>query len=265
MKQSRIQEILRAYRPGENLEQDPEVRAALEASLADPQLQHLRAQQEAFDKAFADKLRQTPVPAGLHERILNAAAQDDLTEPGQTPPAPQSGTAPSHPALRWIHPAFFAAAASIIIFLALSFTFWNPPAASTTQPEFVAIAKELHRSVNPGFVSRDHQALTEYIANHGAAVPASLPPAFSWDQSFACDVFEVNGSAVSLICFENDQNGKLHLYTFDKNAFPNATLPRQPIISPSDQPSWAAWKQDSQIHVLFDYKGPENLRKALDI
>lgn len=264
MKQSRIQEILRAYRQGENLEQDPEVRAALEASMANPQLQQLRAQQEAFDTAFADKLRQTPVPEGLHERILNAAAQADLPPSAQTPPTPE-GNHSAHPLLRWVHPAFFAVAATIIIFLALSFTFWNPPKTNTAQPEFVAIAKELHRSLNPDFVSSDHQALTEYIADRGAAVPASLPPAFSWDQSFACDVFEVNGSAVSLICFETADNGKLHLYTFDQNAFPNASLPQQPIVSQSDQPAWAAWKNESNIHVLFDYKGPENLRKALDI
>lgn len=256
MNPSRIQEILRSYRKGEGMEDDPEVRAALEAAMQDPDLQSYRARQEAFDNAFADKLREAPVPTGLQEQILRTARE--LPSSANKAPASSSWS-------RWIHPAFLGAAAAIVLFLALSFTFRNPSSAGATGPEFVSVAQELHQSLDPAMVSRDHQALTEFLVSHGAALPAKLPGHCSWDRSFACDVFEVNGSTVSLVCFQTENNGKLHLYTFERSAFPDCKASPKPVLG-EGQSAWAAWQEGPLLHVLFnDQPSTENLRRALDI
>ena len=251
MKNSRIKEILLTYRPGEGLEGDPEVRDALEQTRKDPELRRWWEEQQAFDEAMSARLRELPVPANLRERILTAA----------TPPAPPK-------VVRWLHPAVFAAAAAIVIFLALSFTFWNPPQGgpSGDPAAVVQTARELHQSLQPSFRSNEKAALVNYIQRNGATPPKSLPPRFSWDESFACQIFSVRGSSVSVICFNTREHGKMHLYTFERRAFPEIRMPRQPVLgNGKSDGAWASWASDDAYHVLLTAEGSENLRAALDI
>ncbi len=263
MNKSRIKEILLAFRPGEGLEEDPEVRAALEKSLADPDLQNWRGVERAFDKAFAEKLDEIPVPENLADQILEAAA--NRPEPVRTASSPQLE---SSKITRWLHPAIFAAAAAIVLFLALSFTFWNPPQQPGVEgyASLVGAARKLQESVDPTFRSNNETALVKYIRERGAQAPQELPARFSWKQSFGCQVFAVEGSSVSVVCFDTEKHGKMHLYTFEKAAFPNTKVPREPVLGGDEASrSWASWSSGKNYHVLLSDGSPENLRSALDI
>jgi len=265
MNRERLNEILETYRPGEGLESDPEVRQALEQAAADPELAALRRQIEGFDRSLAQRLQGIQAPVDLPERILAAARarNRDLTQPE---PAQPTGTLFS-----WFHPAAFATAAAIIILLALSFTFWRTPEPAypgtvMAGTNLMQTAHALYASLNPGFKSRDGSEILAYLKTKGGTVPASLPGNIAWDKSFACDVIEVNGSKVSIICFKApDESKTMHLFTFHRAAFPDFQCPPSPNICNDGGCCCATWGDEEQIHVLFSDKGEENIRAVLDI
>lgn len=266
MNERRIREILEGYRPGEGLEADPEVAQALEQASRDPGLAGIRNEVEAFDQAFAGKLRSVKVPESLREDILRAASSRTT--------ASRETVEDARKIIHWAHPAAFAAAAAVIILLALSFTFWNRPGQPAPQTQlagivetddFMAAADRLYSNLNPAFRSHDGERILEYLSSRGGAIPANMP-GFSWDKSFACDVIELNGSKVSMICFTAPGgSGKLHLFTFKREDFPHLPIPDQPRIRSSGRACCATWSDDEAIHVLYSDEGEENLRAVLDI
>lgn len=264
MNRQRLSEILETYRPGEGLESDPEVRKALELCASDPELSGLRQNIEQFDRVFSERLRSVDVPESLYAEILNQEA-------GRKAVASGKGKVlfPS-----WFHPTAFAAAAAIILLLALSFTFWNPPAPQDSvvvqsagfDNTVLATANSLYANLNPAFRSREKAEIVSYLKTRGGTVPASMPGGVDWDQTFACDVIQVDGKTVSLVCFSDpEQSGKFHLFTFTRKDFQEARIPSTPRIEKDGDTSHAAWSDGELIHVLYSDRGEKNLRQLLDI
>ena len=223
MNKNRIIEILEAYRPGEGLESDPEVLEALELAAQDPDLARKRDAIQAFDDAFGEQLRAINVPADLKGRILAAS-------PSATTP-PETGKPATGRIIAWLHPAAFAVAASIIMLFALSFTFLRsptpssqiaaPPPLAIAETPLMQTASSLYKSLRPRFRPTAGSETLGYLEDHGGALPVSLPFNSEWDNSFACDVVDVNGAKVSIICFTApDQSHTIHLFTFHRSDFP---------------------------------------------
>jgi hypothetical protein len=262
MNRQRIIEILEAYRPGEDLESDPEVRQALELAASDDELASIRRGVEAFDEAFSAALDKVEVPEGLQEQILRAAG-----------PALADSHPPRNNILYWLHPATLGAAAAIVILLALSFTFWTPPGreqapqVALAQDPISSTARAVYASLNPAFRSREGSAIQDYLrSRNGGTCPPSLPGNVVWDKAFACDVIEMNGRKVSIVCFRAPDNSKtMHLFTFLRSEFPDVQVPAKPRVSKEGRACCATWANDEQVHVLYSDKGEENLRQLLDI
>jgi len=265
MNRSRIIEIIESYRPGEGLEADPEVKEALELTAKDPELEALRRDVQLFDEAFGEIVRDIPVPESLCVDILAKAAEV------RTPS--QEDTESRGKIINWFHPFAFAAAAAIVLLLALSFTFWNPPEGGPVPVELAQsgslteTAQGLYANLNPSFRSRNGDKIRDFLQSQGAILPASMPSGFAWDNSFACDVFEISGKKVSLVCFSApDGSDKLHLFTFYRNDFPEAQIPQVPLFQKTGKACSATWVNEEQIHVLYSDSGDEeNLRRLLDI
>ena len=263
MNRDRAIELLTAYRQGEGLEFDPEVKEALEWAERDTELAALRRETERFDDVFGTALRSTEVPATLQEEILMALRQQ-VKEPTPSNRKPRL--------FQWFHPALFASAAAIIILLALSFTFWDKPHPLQVHPlmidtSLMATADALYAGMKPSFVSRnDGEQVLNFLRNNNGLMPSSMPRSFAWDLSFACDILEVDGKKVSLICFRSpDQTNTLHLFTFHRSDFPELDLPAQPEVGRSTVGTCATWANDEAIHVLYSDKGEEKLRQFLEI
>jgi hypothetical protein len=265
MERQRIIEIIEAYRPGEGLESDPEVRQALELAAKDSELGQLRREIQAFDEAFGEKLSQIEVPEGLQASILAAAkAQKSAHEAEKSGPAK---------VIQWFYPATFAAAAAIIILLALSFTFWNRP--GTPGPSLAAVeaglpetVHEIYTSLKPSYHPSRGSDVLEFLKENGGMVPVGLPGNVAFDESFACDVVDVRGDKVSIICFKApDKSNSMHLFTFSRSTFPDAQIPVVPEIRQNGDSCCATWldEEQGQIHVLYSDKGEKNLRRVLDI
>jgi hypothetical protein len=267
MNRQRIIEILEAYRPGEDLESDPEVRQALELAATDEELMAIRREAEAFDKAFSAALDKVEVPEGLHEQILRMAGPAHAKSDFQSTQSPRSNI------LQWLHPAMFGAAAAIVILLALTFTFWDRPGqapipeVALAQDPISATARAVYASLNPAFRSRKGSAIQDYLrSQNGGAIPASLPGNVIWDKAFACDVIKMDGYKVSIVCFRAPDNSKtMHLFTFLRSEFPDVQVPLKPRVSKEGKACCATWGTDDQVHVLYSDKGEENLRQLLDI
>lgn len=266
MERHRIIQILESYRPGEGLEADPEVQEALELAKNDADFAAIRDEITAFDKAFGEKLRSIDVPSDLLDKILVAAEEQDKVEafPEQK----------KKDIFHWFHPAAFAAAAAIILLLALSFTFWSPPGnVPATDRVMTAginpvlqIANGLYENLSPSFKSQERTEIVEYLKAQGGTVPVSLPQGFSWDHTFACDVVDVDGIKVSLICFLGpDMKNAMHLFTFRKSDFPEVEMTPRPAFRKASQSTSAAWTSEEDIHVLYSDGGEKNLRTLLDI
>ena len=261
MNQDRISEILSTYRPGEDLESDPEVRQALDLAETDAEWKACLDESLEFDEAFRSALARATVPDGLEDRILTARFRN-----------PPTGRGAHLRALsKWVHPASFGAAAAIIILLALSFTFWDRPAQpapplALAQDPITSTAQSLYASLNPSFKSRDGSAVREYLQSRNGITPASLPGDVVWDKAFACDVVEVDGYRVSIVCFKApDDSRTMHLFTFQRKDFPGVSLPEQPQMRHHGSACCATWANDEVVHVLYSDKGEENLRALLDI
>lgn len=265
MNTQRIIEILETYRPGEGLEADPEVVEALDLVSRDPELSALRESIGDFDRAFTGAVRSAEVPADLQERIL--AGPREQRQPDS------AGTPDPGKIIRWAHPAALAAAAAIILFLALSFTFWNRPGAHAPQSasfagpgDLMATADRLYASLNPSFKSARGDEILQFLQSRGGAIPASMPGAFTWDHSFACDVIHIDGATVSIVCFKSPETSDtLHLFTFRRSEFPGFPAPASPKVRSDGKSCCATWAQGELIHVLYSDKGEEKLRQLLEI
>lgn len=259
MNKQRIRQILETYRPGEDMESDPEVRQALDAVARDPEAAAIKEQIQAFDQAFRERLNSINPPPGLYEAILAEADAE------ASPPRANSRL------LHWMHPAIFAAAASIVILLALSFTFWNRPVTSPQSGEAVATevretANLLYASMTPSFRTQKGSEVLDYLKAKEGLVPTGMPSCFDWERTFACDVLEVDGKRVSLICFRPEQGSNtLHLFTFSRADFPDCKIPQSPFLDNSGKSCSALWADEEQIHVLYSDQGEENLRQILEI
>lgn len=264
MNDQRILEILETYRPGEGMEADPEVRQALERAAGDQKLSAKRREIEEFDRVFAEKLQSVKPPESLYADILKQAHDRKSLPQGQG-----KVLFPN-----WFHPTAFAAAAAIILLLALSFTYWNPPA----QPEAARLqtagfsnpvtetAQALYANLRPSFRSRDGSEIVQFLKSRGGMVPESMPGGVPWSQSFACDVIQVDGKTVSLVCFRGPKSGeKFHLFMFQRRDFENVSIPGIPQISNDGKACNATWSDGNMIHVLYSDSGEENLRQLLDI
>lgn len=266
MNYQRIIEILETYRPGEGLESDPEIREALELAARDPELQAIREQIQEFDAAFGDALNEATVPAGLQEKILHAARLRDLSS--QMDPSPAAADSFLQ---RWLHPATFGIAAAIIIMLALTFTFWTDPGShepeiALAQDPISSVAHALYTKLNPAFKSKDGAKVKDYLQSNAGFAPGVLPGNVVWDRAFACDVLEVEGHRVSIICFmAPDNSPSMHLFTFLREEFPDVPIPARPSVRRTGKSCCAQWGDAEKVHVLYSDKGEDNLRAILKI
>jgi len=270
MNRERVIEILETYRPGEGLESDPEVRMALEMAAADPELARLQDQIRIFDDLVKVRMRQIEVPSGLSAQILAAARTRGLSGNFPRPSRPAAGI------LSWFHPVAFAVAASVVILLAVSFTYWNKPRDPGPESTAIALADSslmqtahaLYTSLRPKFRSSEGSEILNYLNTQGGSVPSHLPGNVAWDKSFACDVVDFKGTKVSVICFTAPDNSRsMHLFTFHRSDFPDCQVPDKPRICHQNGCCCATWfdEDGEQIHVLFSDKGTENLIAVLDI
>jgi len=240
--------ILRSYRPDGADARDPDFTEALSLAMEDRELGDWLANERAFDTAFSQALFKLPLPDSLRENILAGLAvqrgdypQAETPEDAQWIGAMASIQAPAglrenilaamgksatSPVVvspfRWKRYAVPLAAAAGI---ALAFVFTNKQpsnklAAIHPLPINVVQAGFVHTFESPLFSLDEHQedykVLGKHLRGKLLPCPGALPPGLQKVKSIGCRELVIDGKRGSLVCFDEAENGVVHLVIFFK-------------------------------------------------
>jgi hypothetical protein len=179
--------ILQAYRPGAGPD-DPEVAAALQEAVRNPELARWFAEEQAFDRAIAAHLGSVPAPFGLKTRILAQLG----------PPA-----AP-HP---WSWAVKLAGVAALLFLLTQVVSLFRP---TVPEAQVSNYAREMVSFIRLGgaldMESDDLGQIKEWLSKKEAS-PGFVPPRLAALQPLGCRLLSFRGQTVTLICFKRTTIG----------------------------------------------------------
>lgn len=255
MTTDQAKELLRAYRPTNDIEELPEIQEALELAATDPKLSQWLEQEQAFDLAWADKLDEAIVPpAGLKEQILQTHAERSATE--ETSQDPGHTAVPFSSAQQktawWKSPVTLSMAASLIfIFGFLGLFFKSPEVYAEAQlPRFYEAVSQ-HVAQFPPLETRstDLNHLREYLKKKAVPTPGKLPAGVSPLETIGCVTFQWENRSVAVICMGKPKVH--HLYVIKRGDFPNESHPTEPKFLQKGEQALAAWADPENIYVLI--------------
>lgn len=243
MDKAQAREILLSYRPGRDDTSDPQIVEALRLLDQDPELARWFADQQRADEVIRARLRATPVPADLKQRIL---AEQKIVRPDFV----------------WRRPVLMAAAAAVIVLGLISLWAFRPGAGdgvSAYRAEMVRLVENGYTmSVRANNFDQLRQILTEKKWPSDFIVPDRLRNVTVVGGS----ALEWKGHKIALACMKDHSRG-LWLFVVEDTAFqraPNSETPRVQMVSASPT---AVWSQSGNTY-LFTAQGDEAfLRKYL--
>lgn len=262
MNREQAQRVLLAYRLGETAGGDAQFAEALEMARKDPALMVWLEQEMAADRLVRERLRTVSPPLGLRDRIL--ATNKTVTVPW------------------WRSPTIWAAAAAVVLVLGgaswwLGSTRGNATrgravrqsgAAPLGQASLAAFQAEMTKFVATGGYSLDLQSdnlaeVKRFLAARNAQPDAAIPGALEKLRTYGCQIFDWNGSRVTLICFRARGIGIAHLFVVDAALFRDSPSTEKQFTA---QDTWTAvsWRDGRNALVLCAPSDVAALRRFLE-
>jgi hypothetical protein len=91
-----------------------------------------------------------------------------------------------------------------------------------------------------------------------------VPPGLKGRPSIGCRTFSWSGQPVSLVCFNIDNFGTVHLFVIDRSILHNAPASIYPEFAVSDRGiTTASWSNHNCAYVLASKQTKEDLRRLL--
>lgn len=243
--------VLNAYRPGGQDAGDEFFQSALERAHDDPALHHWFSDQQEFDLKIASALREVHVPPALKNRIL---AGGNLPQPASRP---------------WYKSwsAGLAVAAAVVLFLGVGFGLLNrtEPAPLTRTDLVEQVGERLEEGVSLGLMADDMNEINAWLADRGTTGPSLLPGRLADLQALGCQVLDLAGRPVSLICLQH--NGHIvHLLVMDRRILVEPTDPgeaERPMVTRRNEWAIAQWSDERHAYVLAGRMPRERLEQFL--
>jgi len=243
MNSDEARKVLETCRPGGADAQDPRVCEAMEQVRRDPELRLWWADQQAFDSVMAEGLKSIPVPGDLRAALLTGR--------------PRVVRRPAS----WWRPAWGgwqvrAAAAAAIGLLAAVLAGAFTPRGPTPFADF------RRQMVEDGWGTESHLAyrsadfprVKQWLARNGGPTAFSLPSEFRQRRLHGCNVVDVDGHPVAVLCFAQ---GSRHLHLFVTEGVQFAGLPQRGMPDFERCGHWktTAWQDGKRTFVLtgMDY------------
>lgn len=287
--------ILRSFRPDGADVNDQDFAEALALAMENRELGEWLANERAFDAAFAKALASVELPETLHHDILGCLAG----ERGDFPQAEDGRDAALIGALASIQPPpalreeILAAMHRTSQFSGLKKPVWQRFSLPFAAAAGVALAFILTRGVDPpvsgastaaistpvpvdvvqaGFIQtfesphftleeqrEDHQELIRTLKSRKLPCPGCLPPGLAKVKGIGCRELVIDGKSGSLICFDERENGIVHLVIFRREDV-CGKLPDREHPEFAQKGRWAAarWEDDRNVFILI---GDTDLRK----
>lgn len=285
--------ILRSFRPDGADVNDSDFTDALALAMQDRELGEWLADERAMDAAFANSLAAVRIPETLREDILGCLAG----ERGDYPQAEDALDALMIGALASIQPAadlrgrILAAMASSKVVAFPKRSLWRRVALPLSAAAGVALAFLMTHKTAPasaqagplpvdvvqaGFIrayespifsldeNRDNQKeLVAHLASRKLPCPGCLPPGLVDVKSIGCRELVIDGKRGSLICFDERENGVVHLVIFRREDV-SGDLPQRDHPSFAQKGHWSAarWSDDKNVFILV---GATDLRKLASL
>lgn len=275
--------ILRSYRPDGSDGRDPEFAEALKLAHEDIELGQWLANERTFDAAFAAALAEVKLPVALCKNILTGLT----IERGDIPQAADALDGAIIGALASIQPP---AALRSELLAAMKTTssggqqqpwVWRRAAIPLVAAAGIALAffvtgrettHALARTaplpadvVETGFIRAfesplfsldekraDHRMLVAHLQEHKLPCPCCLPRGMANIKGIGCRELVINGKTGSLICYDDQENGVVHLVIFRREdvsgEFPDHEAPE---VSQHGLWTVASWAHDEKVFMLL--------------
>lgn len=287
--------ILRGFRPDGADVNDSDFAEALALAMRDRELGEWLADERAMDAAFANSLAAVRIPETLREDILGCLAGErgDFPQAGDAldaamigalasiqPPADLRGriltamdrsTPVAFPKRSLWRRVALPLSAAAGVALAFSLTRNNGPqhavADNSPLPVDVVQAGFIRAYESPLFSldekRDDHEKLLQHLASRKLPCPGCLPPGLVGVKSIGCRELVIDGKRGSLLCFDERENGVVHLVIFRREDI-SGDLPCKKRPSFAQKNHWAAarWCDDKNVFVLV---GATDVRKLASL
>lgn len=234
--------MLQSYRPGGRDAEDPAFAEALALARQDPELKAWFERECALDTAVSERLRQSPVPADLHQAILAGHRS-------------QRRAGSSLPWSWWRSPAL-AWAASVTILVAAGLYFRDGAPSKPVAPmSITAYRNAMAANLNAGFVfdvrNSEPGQLRDWLTKQGVFKNLELPEILRGSTAIGCKVFEYENLKPALICFTLPDKQVVHLFVVEARAFDGTWVGPDPSLCRSDRWNACFWRNDEQVFLLM--------------
>lgn len=244
-------ECLLAGERDPTLLEDAAFMATVEAARTDPTVMRTFRAARIFDEDFRTKVNQAPVPEDLRARLLSLAPAKGAT--AEVAPTTEVIAPPPSFWSNFVHWSAFGGAAAAIALLAISLTFFRPPAVADWDPSFRDFVYNLESTAGQDEELNPIHQWTEvrsHLASLGSPSPERPPRGICPSRTVGCKALEVRGAKAGMICFDTE-HGILRLYTFRRAEVPLKNCIDAPEIRRVGDHTVAAWSKDEEVFMLL--------------
>lgn len=231
--------ILGLFRPDQDDPADALFAEALRLVESDQELALWFEAEKAFDARTRDAVRQIAPPPGLRESLL---AENKILRPSFF-----SGR----------YSAALAIAAVLVALVGIA-ALMRPSAGVLADPALAALALKIpaltalhdHSKSSPG----DMDVIRAWLAANGGQAGFTIPNGLKNAAGVACEVTEIEGKNVTILCFEIGNNRIAHLYVVETPSS-NPGTGGKPAFFELDGVSVATWHERGLSYFLAE-RGP---------
>jgi hypothetical protein len=241
--------ILSAYRPDGSDASDPAFAEALAQAQRDPELGAWLAVSRAEDARMQDALRAVLPPAGFKEQLLLASKVSAMPEARRRLPA-------------WWSVA--AVAALLLVAGWMGRDLLRPRAALTVH----AITMELGRlqrenAISLGVLTTDRGRALEWLRTHDGTHDFHMPRGLETLPGIGCQVLDIRGQKVTLMCFLTPDQDEVHLVVADRSRFKDAPDVGCVVYLQDGDFAFAAWSDATRTYMVTARGSTEKLKRWL--
>jgi hypothetical protein len=276
--------ILRSFRPDGADRNDRDFAEALALAIEDRELGEWLVGERAFDAVFAEALASVELPETLRHDILGCLAgqrgdfpqAEDALDAAMIgalasirPPAElrreivtameRSSSAAFPPKSLWRRFAIPTAAAAGV---ALAFTLTRnasetPAGASAGRLPVDVVQASFIRAYQSPLFSLDerrenHGELIDHLKSRKLPCPGCLPPGLVGVKSIGCRELVIDSKRGSVVCFDEQENGIVHLVIFRREDVAGELPAREhPTFSQEGHWATARWEDERHVFILI--------------
>jgi hypothetical protein len=249
MDNERAKIVLSAYRFHGADASDPVFAEALVQAERDPELALWFADERALDERMHAAVRSVRPPANLKAALLLAAKMSRT-------PAPRAwGT----------RAGWLAAAAAIVLFGGIGFLALLPDSKPFTVASVTAEIGRLKREgrISLGAMVSDPEQIQRWLKEHDGPHDFAVPIGLTSQVPLGCQVLDINGNKVSLVCFRIEGGQIVHLLVMDSRRLADPPAIGKPFLLQEGDLAFATWSTGDRTYVIASRGPAESLRQWL--